>query len=1104
MESESASSQGRSQLGEGQQQDGEDADRQRDEETSREGEEQQGDGDEHLDDHSGTHVQWRCQICSISCSMGNHLRSSSDCLLKLKSQPHLQFKGASDDELFILKVCLLHGDCPSNTCLTGKHFDLPLPCLNWWRTVGWQKMGWRGDVEMADSNIIKEKIRNFVKNYTRKRSLEDEVDRGTEASETSQNIDDLLVELEKESVGQCRACGHAGELIRHLDSSSHCRLGYVKMYLPGEEISVRLSLFQLSVVLNVCRRPGCEEEFSYLGPHLNRSDECLEFYRREGMHLALPHWSMTASPSWISRKVAFMRRNLHESKKKERGRGYTSYRSELSRILAHTCCKCGNMGPVVGEANFVMKGGWTGGDGEGSWFCPHCSEESPDFDEVKEKLSSSTEKLKGPRDSQECDVKVVRCAQSGRYTVAPSCLTEDRPGVVLAEPSLSTLVLVPCDDSAIRAVMNWCDEVVKDRSELRECAQELLRKPFLTNFEASFSCLYRLLLANLKSRMRDICRGFSNVARGQIVQKNPNITNARKLIPNTNQTIGLAMQEQCGWSYQCIQQKNKESDARQIVNGRVKIHMRGTILKAFEDEELDRILLEGCKHFVNGNVTTVEALRNDPNIGSFLIKMSPVIVTYLRSKIKLFENHIVAPNFSNYDLKLDIDDQKLQVDIYGVLYAKEFEEVNMMLAAEPDTSLLPDIATRIAGEESTFPTATLNWANLMGSYNIDELRAKEIIKVAYSCQVGNVAFPLSLLNLWTSSSWKPSERERALRFRAEQLSHQKQVGKNLEEAIIEITQMLHEEGLNEELVTEDIDREIIDSIRAALLELCPDRPPLALNALMWYHLLLLRTGGRDRWTLRRACGETLVKPYHPLLLEGLQEQVVVTVSLEGNDAQNFPTLDQPPATVMAGFAWREISILKFLHGLEKFDDPASQTTVAIIANQENDISFKESSERDEERDEIFVNSIGESYIVGNGDLRKLYANRPAAVQSMTLAQFVLSYYKKQSYQQVVINPESGVGDDSEELIVGSELRAPLSIQLSNSVVMKKRTGKSKPVPLFLPGNSLDNFGARLLFLPWRSSEELHQRLSEEERAKIKQNRLQLFPMAEFPRVAYDE
>ena len=102
----------------------------------------------------------------------------------------------------------------------------------------------------------------------------------------------------------------------------------------------------------------------------------------------------------------------------------------------------------------------------------------------------------------------------------------------------------------------------------------------------------------------------------------------------------------------------------------------------------------------------------------------------------------------------------------------------------------------------------------------------------------------------------------------------------------------------------------------------------------------------------------------------------------------------------------------------------------------------------------------------------------------------------------MINPETGVGNDSEELIVGSELRVPLSMQLSNGVIMKKRIGKSKPVPLFLPAHTLDNFGERLLFLPWSSSEELHRRLSEEEKAKIKQNRLQLFPMADFPRVQY--
>ena len=306
------------------------------------------------------------------------------------------------------------------------------------------------------------------------------------------------------------------------------------------------------------------------------------------------------------------------------------------------------------------------------------------------------------------------------------------------------------------------------------------------------------------------------------------------------------------------------------------------------------------------------------------------------------------------------------------------------------------------------------------------------------------------------------------------------------------------------MITEEIGAEIIGSVRRALVELCPDRPPLSLNALLWYHLLLLRTGGRSQWTLRRSCGETMVKSNHPLLLEGLQQEVEVTVALERLKTEETPVQDQPFEKIMAGFAWKEISILKFLHGLERCEELASQTTVGICTNQERELTFCEASERDEESDETYLNSIGESYIVKNGDMRKQYENRPNAVKHMTLAQFVIDYYKKQSHHQVVINPESGVGAESEDLIVGTELRAPLSMQLSNNVIIRKRTGKSKPVPLFLTSNTLSNFGERLLFLPWSNSEELLQRLSEDEKKKMKLNRLQLFPMATFSVVCHDE
>ena len=241
--------------------------------------------------------------------------------------------------------------------------------------------------------------------------------------------------------------------------------------------------------------------------------------------------------------------------------------------------------------------------------------------------------------------------------------------------------------------------------------------------------------------------------------------------------------------------------------------------------------------------------------------------------------------------------------------------------------------------------------------------------------------------------------------------------------------------------------------------------------------------------------------YHPLLLEALQQRVKVGVAMEPEcwePEMNSHEDDQ----MMAGFAWKELSILNFLHGVSKenFEEPVSQGTVSVITSQEQEFNFKDSAEKDEEYDDIFVNSKNESFIISNGDLRKLYEKRPnaAGVKDMTFGQFIIDYYRKQSRQQAIIDPVSGVGEDSEELIVGGELKAPLAMKLSNSVIMKKRCDKNKLVPLLLRSNTLDSYGERMLFQPWRNAEELLQQQSDEDKEKQKQNRLELFPMAIFP------
>ena len=379
--------------------------------------------------------------------------------------------------------------------------------------------------------------------------------------------------------------------------------------------------------------------------------------------------------------------------------------------------------------------------------------------------------------------------------------------------------------------------------------------------------------------------------------------------------------------------------------------------------------------------------------------------------------------------------------------------------------------------------------------------AKSIVEIAQRCQIGDVAYPLSLLNIFTPSHWSPSEKEKLLRSRVEQLSHERNPEEDTVDAIVDIVKELLEEGLFEELVFEEVDLDVRQSMKKSLEELCPEQDTLSLNALHWYHTLLLRTGKSDQWTLRRRCGATLVIPYHPLLLEALMHQVEVRIVVTSEYL--LIDQDQTCSEIMAGVAWKDISLLKFLHGvtLNNYEDPVSQFTVKIIASQEQEYNFKDSDERDEEVDDIFTNSKGETLIITNGDLRKLYVKRPPSLECMTFAQFALGYYRKRAQQKVIIDPELGIGKGSEEPIVGGgDLRAPTSMILSNNIIMKKRSDTSNAVPLLLNYNALDSYGERMMFQPWRTLQELVEDQSEEDKEMQKQNCLQLFPMSVFPRV----
>ena len=322
------------------------------------------------------------------------------------------------------------------------------------------------------------------------------------------------------------------------------------------------------------------------------------------------------------------------------------------------------------------------------------------------------------------------------------------------------------------------------------------------------------------------------------------------------------------------------------------------------------------------------------------------------------------------------------------------------------------------------------------------------------------------------------------------------IGDDCEHAIMTIAQALMEEGLSEELVSENIEVGVIQGIRDKLYALDPQRDRSKLNGLLWYHLLLWRTAGNKHWTLKRSCGGTRVIPYHPILLEAAQNKVTAHLVLEGECLNIEPCVNEIPG----GQGWKEITLLEFIgRVVNKYQDPSSTNIVPVITTPEQLRCFKAPTEREEEVDEVFTNRRNEAYILSNGDLRKLYSLRPAGLESMTFAEFIVDYYKKRSSQKAVIDMHTGLGEESGHKMIGTDMIAPLSMQLTNMIIMKRRT-RNKPVPLFMTSEFLDNYGEQALFQPWRNLEELSNNRTEEEEQERRNRRLELFPMAVFPRI----
>ena len=355
--------------------------------------------------------------------------------------------------------------------------------------------------------------------------------------------------------------------------------------------------------------------------------QCLQFYQSEGADLALPNWNHNITARLIAKKVSEMKRSMRERRNSEERSGCILYEDELASLLKHVCCKCGAMGPVLEDAACNMTFYGVNQDGINLWLCAECCMNSPPYQEFRRKLSEKTESLKWFSGSE---LSIAFIGQSERVTFTlPNTNVQSNPAPDTFYVSLGTKILVPSEAIALKEALTLCNQAFDQKEELKHYMQDISRRPLIVDIPGILSGLYRNTLADLKTVMNRLLIGLSNVAKGEILSVNPNITNAIKTTSNIGMTLPGALRDVCSWSIPAEEQRSMESAARANVQGRVKTYIECTILKNIEDKELQRIVLTASQAFG----PLLDRIEDAEPI--FILRMGPIIVKYIDAKVKL-------------------------------------------------------------------------------------------------------------------------------------------------------------------------------------------------------------------------------------------------------------------------------------------------------------------------------------------------------------------------------------------------------------------------------------------------------------------------------------
>ena len=1045
-----------------------------------------------------------CGACEHHGHLATHLRESAQCLIHLRNDAQFASIAKAKDETFLVKATILLGGCPAPECPGGGNHvgsHLPDQCFEWYRIQGSRAMGWKG--ALPHKKTVKTKISQFLRNARRNRYDHS----GSLISDSMSHDQSQVSILSEQDSARMNAtavpdqlvcvngCFHGENLAAHLLQQPDCLAEFILQYLPTGNYDGQpdLAIWDLGNLLCFCPNPACSTDTTTgSGSQNDRAraqhirERCWQYYQIEGANLF--GWDHNIDQDTVLQKLRYRRFELRKSVRmgnpEGEGTSVEAYEEESLRMLEGVCDICNIKGPLPGQNKHKLV--VTGGTPDSPEFqCLGCFRQEEKHMQMVQGFHEELDLLSfGKPGDAEMAIVAVRAAD-GRPILVPSVLKGEMESFNGDLPH-NVSVLLPNKPGALDQLPeDLFDEAKRVSDALSEMTDFASRRVIADTTPTQMASLFwRYKQAEIKNKRLRMLESMKKTSKGEIQKRDLRTVFTPSRIPTFASTQRHCLVDTCPWSDGTKEKSSREIQGKSAVNGVVKTKVQ-MILWAIPPSKTPS--LAAAPHFLN--------------------------VAF--GKLKALEKHIIKPSYSNYDLKVVFHPTEWRIYLTGYLYSKECQEINAEIATEVvgEDVDLGIRAAKVSQLLTVVPTVSLKPELLANEYDLRQDRATQIVQLALCYQVADQSEPLCLMDITTAVDHEPTQGELLMRARAAELGQEYDAQMDTYNAVLQICQTLLDEGFL--------------AMAEAYSNLAPIERPLAETLgreevdrdVVVYHCLLVRTTGLGKWTLKRACGESWIKPYIPRILEANKNPMEAEVCYLGEDIcwqeENRPLLSLRELPGHFVLNWIQTSYFEFINNAmpsrgPKLTNVTSQPIVPVLAERNEKLTWRDAPEVEEEGDEqyeIFVNQRGQRVIRTTSDVRVLYEARPEAVNEMCLAQFASQYrllkdsqQSRKAYDKILaeIDPDTGIGPNTMDNIAGDPgMPAPRSMKLRNSKYMVKRTRGDAALDLQFSA-AVNKYINVLLFTPWRELESIRVHQEEpEETDKQRERRLALFPLSKF-------